>query len=250
MKIIKTLLLGAITLGTGLATASATDSDSDPLSAAQQDAVKDLVKSYLKEHPEVVVDAIQAWQSKQAALKAEQQKKSIAMLNASLEKDTGAPFLGNQKAQTVLVEFSDYNCPYCKRTYPGIKDLLVADGDIKLVLMEFPVLGPMSVFAARAALASHIQGKYEAFHSGMMMTGSRLDQAGVLSVASKAGLDLDKLKLDMESPEVAQELESNIMMAQMPGITGTPAFIIGEQLVPGAISKDKLKALVEKSRGK
>jgi protein-disulfide isomerase len=244
MNKIKTLLAGimALTLSAGVVTAA------DSLSPAQQDAVKEIVKSYLKENPEVVIDAIQTWQEKQVSLKAEQQKKTIAMLNASLKEDTGTPFLGNEKAQTMVVEFSDYNCPYCKRAYPGIKALLAADGDLKIVMMELPVLGPMSEFAAKAALASHMQGKYAAFHEGMMGTSARLNQEGILAVAIKAGLDMDKLKQDMNSPEVAGELESNAMMAQLLGISGTPAFVVGDQLVPGAIGKDKLKALVDKSR--
>lgn len=246
MKKIRTLLAAAmaLSLSTGVATAA------DALSAAQQDAVKEVVKSYLKENPEVVIEAIQAWQDKQAALEAEEQKKAIGMLNAALKEDGSAPFLGNEKGQDLVVEFSDYNCPYCKRAYPGIKELLAADGDIKLVMLELPVLGPMSEFAAKAALAAHIQGQYEAFHEGMMAIGTRLNQEGVLGVAMKAGLDMDKLKQDMNSPVVAGELESNAMMAQMLGISGTPAFIIGDQLVPGAIGKDKIKALVEKSRAK
>lgn len=246
MKIIKTLLATtmALSLSTGVAVAA------DPLSPAQQDAVKDVIKSYLKENPEVVIEAIQAWQDKQAILKIEQQKKAIAMLNAFLRENTEAPYLGNEKAQTIVAEFSDYNCPYCKRTYPGIKELLAADGDIKVVMIELPVLGAMSEFAAKAALASHIQGKYEAFHAGMMDTGTRLDQEGILGVAKKVGLDMDKLKQDMDSPEVAGQLVNNAKMAQLLGISGTPAFVVGDQLVPGAIGKDRIKALVEKARAK
>jgi len=246
MKKIKGLLAAvmAFSLGTGMANAD------DALSAAQQEAVKELVKSYLVENPEVVIDAIQAWKLKQAAVQEEQQKQALAVLNESLKEDTTTPFLGNEKAQSVIVEFSDYNCPYCKRTFPGIKELLATDADIKIMMMEFPVLGPMSEYAAKAALAAHIQGKYAAFHEGMMDTGTRLDENGVLGVAQKAGLDLVKLKQDMNAPDVLKQLESNALMAQMLGISGTPAFVIGDQLVPGAMSKDKIKALVDESRAK
>jgi protein-disulfide isomerase len=246
MKKIKSLLAAAMALSLSTGVVSAADA----LSPAQQEAVKEVVKSYLMENPEVVIDAIQAWKENQAAVQAEQQKKAIAMLNDSLKQNSSAPFLGNENAQAIVVEFSDYNCPYCKRAYPGIKELLATDGDIKIVMMEFPVLGPMSQYAAKAALAAHIQGKYAAFHEGMMDTGTRLDEKGVLGVAQKVGLDLDKLKLDMDSPGVAKELESNALMARTMGISGTPAFVIGDQLVPGAIGKDKIKALVDKSRAK
>ncbi len=246
MKKIKSLLAGAMALSLTTGVASAADT----LSPAQQDAVKEVIKSYLMENPELVVDAIQAWREKQAAVKAEQQKKAIAALNDSLQQNSSAPFLGNEKAQSIVVEFSDYNCPYCKRAYPGIKDLLAEDGDIKIVMIEFPVLGPMSQVAAKAALAANMQGKYTAFHEGMMDTSTRLDEQGVLGVAQKIGLDMDKLKQDMESPTVAKELESNALMARTLGISGTPAFVIGDQLVPGAVGKDKIKALVDKSRAK
>ncbi len=246
MKKIKSLLAGAMALSLSTGVASAADT----LSPAQQDAVKEVVKSYLMENPELVIDAIQAWKEKQAAVQAEQQKKAIATLNDSLKQNSNAPFLGNEKAQSIVVEFSDYNCPYCKRAYPGIKELLAEDGDIKIVMIEFPVLGPNSQIAAKAALAANMQGKYTAFHEGMMDTKTRLDEQGVLGVAQKIGLDMDKLKQDMESPAVAKELESNALMARSLGISGTPAFVIGDQLVPGAVGKDKIKALVDKSRAK
>ena len=198
----------------------------------------------------MVIDAIQAWKLKQAAAQEEQQRKALVALNETLKQDTTTPFLGNENAQSFIVEFSDYNCPYCKRTYPGIKELLAADGDIKIIMMEFPVLGPMSEYAAKAALAANIQGKYAAFHEGMMDTGTRLDEKGVLGVAQKIGLDMAKLRQDMNSPEVLRQLENNALMARMLGITGTPAFVIGDQLVPGAIGKDKIKALVDATRAK
>ncbi len=244
----KMRMLMAGILGLSLTTGSAMAADA--LSAAQQNAVKEVVKSYLKENPEVVIEAIQAWQDKQAAQEAEQQKKAIGMLMESLAEDTKTPYLGNEKAKTLVVEFSDYNCPYCKRAYAGIRDLLAEDGDIKIVMMEFPVLGPMSEFASKAALAAHMQGKYDAFHSGMMDTKTRLDKPGVLGVAKNIGLDMDKLAKDMESSAVADELQGNAMMARMLGISGTPAFVIGDQLIPGAVGKDKLKAMVDASRKK
>ena len=244
MNNVKNLLAAATVLSFSATVAGA----ADPLSPAQQDAVKEVVKSYLKENPQVVIDAIQTWQEQQAQIQAEQQKKALAAIKESLQQNTAVPFLGNEKAGSIVVEFSDYNCPYCKRTYPGIRDLLKEDGDIKIVMLELPVLGPMSEFAARAALAAHAQGKYAEFHEGMMDTKTRLDEKGVLDVAQQIGLDMEKLKLDMNSPGVAQELQSNAMMAQMLGISGTPAFVIGDQLVPGAIGKDKIKALVEQSR--
>ena len=246
MKKIKGLLAAvlAFSLGSGVANAA------EALSAEQQEAVKELVKSYLVENPQVVIDAIQAWKENQAALQLEQQKKALTVLNETLKEDKTTPFLGNEKARSIVVEFSDYNCPYCKRTYPGIRELLAADADIKIIMMEFPVLGPMSEYAAKAALAAHIQGKYAAFHEGMMDTGTRLDEEGVLGVAQKVGLDMVRLNKDMNSPEVTKQLESNAQMARMLGISGTPAFVIGDQLVPGAISKDKLKALVEQNRAK
>ena len=131
----------------------------------------------------------------------------------------------------------------------GIQELVEKDGDVKIVMIELPVLGPNSQYAAKAAPAANMQGKYAEFHAGMMKASGRLSPEGVLKVAEGVGLDLEKLKKDMEAPEVAMELAKNRLMSQKLGISGTPAFVIGDQLVPGAIDSTRMEAMIKQARG-
>ncbi|BAO45237.1 DsbA family protein [Thiolapillus brandeum] len=217
------------------------------LSAAQKAEVKALIGSYLKENPEVVIEAIQAWRSKQEAAESAMISESIKELMAEA-KNTASPVWGNPKGDVTVVEFFDYNCPYCKSVFPSMHKLVKEDGNIKVVMKEFPVLGENSVYAAKAALAAQKQGKYEQFHSRMMSKDSRLSRDGVIAAAKQVGLDVDRLKKDMESSEVQEELDRSSIWAQRLGIGGTPAFVIGEELIPGAIDGGQMKRYVEKAR--
>ncbi len=217
------------------------------LSPEQQAEVKALIGSYLKENPEVVIEAIQAWRAKQEAAEAAMLREAIGELMAET-KDTKSPVWGNPQGDVTVVEFFDYNCPYCKSVFPRVRKLVGEDGNIKVVMKEFPVLGPNSEYAAKAALAAQKQGKYEAFHVQMMSKDSRLSPEGVIAAAKKVGLDIDRLKKDMESAEVTEELDRNIIWAQRLGISGTPAFVIGDELIPGAIDERQMKRYVDKVR--
>jgi protein-disulfide isomerase len=217
------------------------------LTEAQQAEVRTLIGSYLKENPEVVIEAIQAWRSKQDAAEAAMISEGIRELLAEAA-NTRSPVWGNPKGDVAVVEFFDYNCPYCKSVFPSMKKLIEDDGNIKVVMKELPVLGENSLYAAKAALAAQKQGKYEQFHAQMMSKDSRLSPAGVMAAAKQVGLDIDKLKKDMESAEVAEELDRSSVWAQRLGIGGTPAFIIGEELIPGAIDGRQMKRYVDKAR--
>ena len=217
------------------------------LSPEQQDEVKALIGSYLKENPEVVIEAIQAWRSKQEAAEAAMTREAIQELMVEV-KDTSSPVWGNPWGDVTVVEFFDYNCPYCKSVFPGMRKLVREDGNIKVVMKELPVLGPNSEYAAKAALAAQKQGKYEAFHAQMMSKESRLSPEGVIAAAKKVGLDIDRLKKDMDSAEVTEELNRSNIWAQRLGISGTPAFVIGDELIPGAIDGRQMKRYVDKAR--
>ncbi|WP_456380811.1 DsbA family protein [Thiolapillus sp.] len=244
----KISLLAAMGLCATLAV-PATGVAADALSPAQKAEVQQLIGSYLKENPEVVIEAIQAWRQQQDAAAAAITRKAIAELMAEAA-DTKSPVWGNPEGSTVVVEFFDYNCPYCKKVFPSMEKLIADDGDIKIVMKELPVLGPDSEYAAKAALAAQIQGKYDQFHARMMNQGGRLSRDGVLAAAKAVGLDLEKLQKDMESAEVQQELERTSAWAQRLGVNGTPAFVIGEELIPGAIDGQRMKQYVELARKK
>jgi protein-disulfide isomerase len=147
-----------------------------------------------------------------------------------------------------LVEFFDYRCPYCKQVAPAIEALLGEDKQLRIVYKEFPVLGPESVTASRAALAARKQGKYEALHRALMGMKGQINDAAIFNVAQSAGLDVEKLKRDMQAPEIDRMLQANQQLAAALDIRGTPGFVIGDEVVPGAIGIDALRQLIATAR--
>ncbi len=147
-----------------------------------------------------------------------------------------------------LSNFFDYNCPYCKRAAADVKALLAADENVRVVYREWPILGEGSVFAARAALAARAQGKYEDMHWALMDMRGRADEASILAAARSVGLDLDQLVADMNSAEVQSHIETSSLLAQSLGFTGTPAFVIGDALVPGAVPLSDLQEYLQAAR--
>ena len=147
-----------------------------------------------------------------------------------------------------IVEFFDYRCPYCKQVLPSLQALLKEDQKLRFLYKEMPVLGPQSVTAAHAALAAERQGKYEAFHNAMMATKGQITDETVYKVAGSVGLDLERLKQDMSAPEIGQALKTNLALADALNIRGTPGFIVGNHIVPGAIDLDALRNMVAEAR--
>jgi len=239
------------TKNTGIALAlcalAATQAAPAAMSESEKQEVEKVIEEYLVSHPEVVIKAIHVWQQKQQAAEEALRKETIAKLHEDA-RNGGSPVWGNPRGDTTIVEFSDYNCPYCKKSFPRLKGLVSEDGDIRVVMKEFPVLGPGSEYAAKAALAAQRQGKYETFHEAMMTREGRATREAVDQVARQVGMDLDRMKKDMASRDVSLELEKNRIWAERLGITGTPAFVIGDELVPGAVDAATMKRLVEAAR--
>jgi protein-disulfide isomerase len=159
---------------------------------------------------------------------------------------------GNPKGDVTVVEFFDYRCTFCKRVLPAVRRLLRDDPRIRYVFKEFPILTPQSRIAARAALAAWrvAPETYFGFHVDLMSARGALGEAVILRLAANAGLDTQRLKREMQSPEIEAVLRRNAEIAQRLGIQGTPAFIIGERLVPGAIDLAQLQSLVAEARGR
>ena len=194
------------------------------------------------------MEAVAILEAQEDARKADQ---SVALLSSRrdvLERDPNAPVLGNVDGDVTIVEFFDYNCPYCKRVKPEIQALMAADPDIRLVYREWPILGEGSVFAARAALAARNQGKYEEFHWAMMGLQGRAEEASILNAAVEIGLDADKLRADMDAPEINERIQTSMELAAALGFNGTPSFVIGEALVPGFIKTVQFEGYVEGAR--
>ena len=157
-----------------------------------------------------------------------------------------SPVSGNPKGDVTLVEFFDYQCGYCKRSLKPVKDLLETDRQLRVVWKEFPILGPVSRFAARAAMASEKQGRYLEFHVAVMGSRGKLTEDRVMALAGSVGLDIQRLRRDMEDPAIENYLDETIRLARVLGIRGTPAFVIGDTLVPGVVGDARLKELIAK----
>ncbi len=219
-------------------------------SQAQEQAIKDIVRTYLGQHPEVLVEAIRALQARQQAREHANVQSVLAARRNDLEHDPDSPVGGNPKGNVTIVEFFDYRCGYCKRVFPSIMKLIKTDGNIRYVFKEFPILGPASVTASRAALAVWRLDpeKYMSFHSGLMKAKGGLNDKKIMKIAAGVGLDTKELGKLMEAEWITAELEKNMQLANDLNISGTPAFIIGKQFIPGALSLDGLKKTVKAAR--
>src|SRR5215813_979384 len=183
-----------------------------------------------------------------ASLGLHQATKVLSERASEIFDDPAMPVGGNPKGDVNIVEFFDYRCPYCKQVPPALQSLLKEDHGLRFVYMEFPVLGSVSVVAAHAALAARQQGKYEAFHTAMMATKGQITEDSVYEVAGSVGIDVDRLRQDMNAPEIDQALKENSALAQALNIHGTPGFIIGRKIVPGALDLDALKERIAEAR--
>jgi protein-disulfide isomerase len=234
------LMLAGIVIGF-LPWRPATAADFTP---AQTQAIQSIVHDYLMSNPSVLADALRAADAK---LKHDADAKTAGLIadhRRQLYDDPRTPVGGNPHGKTTLVEFFDYRCPYCKETQPSLDKLLAKDPQLRFVYKEFPILGPVSVTAAHAALAAARQGKYAAFHRAMMAARGNITNDTVFQVAKAVGLDVDRLKRDMGAPEINAAIAANMKLAEALGIDGTPAFVIGDQVIPGVVDMADLRKLV------
>jgi len=216
--------------------------------ATELDPFEQRVREYLLKNPEVIMEALQILQQRQRAAEAENLKRTIAERGEEILNDPAAPVGGNPAGSVTVVEFFDYNCPYCRRVAPTVVDLEEADPDLRLVYKEFPILGPGSQFAARAALASRRQGKYVPFHNALMQATEQVTEESVIETAGEVGLDIEQLRADMQAPTIQAAIARNLQLADALGITGTPSFIIGDEVVPGAVDLRTLQSLIARAR--
>jgi protein-disulfide isomerase len=236
-------------LTVGIAMTAAVLARAEPAAAADLtvEQIEKIVRDYLLREPKVVFDALQELQRQEAEATAARQKAAIATNQKKLLDDPLTPVGGNPDGDVTLVEFFDYRCTYCRRVVSSVRELLDEDGDLRVVFKDMPVLGPDSVRAARAALASRKQDGYVPFHFALMASDD-LSPAGIRAAAKSVGLDPDRLEADMDAPEVNAVIEANYALAHELGIEGTPAFVIGDQLIPGAVEKARLQHLIDEAR--
>lgn len=238
-------LCGALlTAATALSLPAAAE---EPAGGRSKEEVEAIVRDYLMREPEVIFEALQFLQQKRAVAEAERQKEAIVANRDQIYDDPATPALGADSPDVTLVEFFDYRCTYCRRVVSAIQSLLDEEAGLRVAFKELPVLGPDSVVAAKAALASEAQGGYRDLHFALM-EAEDLSKESILEIAEGVGLDPEQLARDMDSPEIQQEIERNYALANELGIEGTPAFVVGDQLVPGAVDQARLKELIEGAR--
>ena len=207
---------------------------------AKRAAFESLVRAYILEHPEVLPEAMERLQARQDADR-------LKPVRAALETPFPGAVLGNPAGKITMVEFTDYACSYCRGSEQDIAALIAANPDLKIVLRELPIIAPASDPAARMALAAAAQGKFPAYHAAMF-AGARPDDASIAAAATKAGLDLNAAQAFARRADVQAEIEHNLAYARQLGISGTPAFAIGGQIIAGAVGKDKLQEAVDAAR--
>ena len=243
----RTLVRTCLTVGVVLAASAPARAEPAEAADLPVEQIEKIVREYLLREPEVIYQAIQELQRRQAEAAAAQQRAAIAANQGKLLDDPTSPVGGNPDGDVTLVEFFDYRCAYCRRVVSSMRALLEEDSGLRVVFKELPVLGPDSVRAARAALASRRQAGYVPFHFALMTTDD-LSLQGIRAAAEAVGLDPDRLEADMAAPEVLAAIQANYALANELGIEGTPAFVIGDQLIPGAVDKGRLEQLIDEAR--
>jgi len=215
---------------------------------AWQEAIEAAIHKYILAHPEVIVESLQAMEARRQEAEHTDRQKMIVVRQGDLLQDPMSPASGNPIGDVTVVEFFDYRCGFCKRVAGAVTQLQKDDGNVRVVYKDFPILGELSILAAKAALAARKQGKHQVFHEALLDSGNELTKEGLFAIATRVGLDADKLKEDMQSPDLQAILDRNRLLGNELGITGTPAFIIGADLRSGALQLNELKDLVTRAR--
>jgi protein-disulfide isomerase len=248
-KLKQWLLAGVIA---GSAAIAALPVQAQSISPAQRTEIEGIIKDYLLKNPELLQEVIGELEKRQASAESDKHKAAVASNADKLFNSTHQVTLGNPQGDVTMVEFFDYNCGYCKKALTDMVDLMKADPKLKVVLKEFPVLGQGSVEAAQVATAVRMQDKtgkkYLEFHQRLLSGRGQADKARALAVAKEVGLDMAKLEKDMASDEARVSLEEAFKLAETIGLNGTPSYVIGNEVIIGAVGLPGLKEKVSTAR--
>lgn len=206
----------------------------------QRAAIEGLVRAYILDHPEILPEAMDRLQARET-------QGRIAPLRGALETPFPGAVLGNPQGRVTLVEFTDFSCTYCRGSVADVRALIAANPDLKVVVRELPIISPESEPAARMALAAAAQGKYAAYHDAMF-AGDRPSAESIAAAAGKAGVDMTAARAFAANAGVQQELERNLGFARQLGVNGTPAWVIGGELIAGAVGRERLQQAVDAAR--
>jgi len=218
-----------------------------PTEAPANPAMETIVREYLLQHPAFFLDLARQFLTREQTALKERSKEAVSAKIKDLQQDPSSPVTGPAEGVTI-VEFFDYRCAFCKRAESTIANLLAKHPEIRLVFKELPILGPESLLAAKAGLAAYKQGGYLRFHEGLMILSGTITMDAIRELAIKQGLNVSVLALDMESVEVKSTLERNSELAHKVGVNATPTFIIGKEVVQGAVNEAALDKLISQAR--
>ena len=242
----------AVALGLWLAASAAPAmAQGQPLSPEQRKAVTDLIRETILKNPEIIQDALIELERRNTVAQADAQRNAVAAEKARITDPATSVVIGNPDGDITLVEFMDYNCGFCKRAMEDVTALSKADPKLRVVLKDFPILGPDSVEASRVAVAvkNQLQGpKYFEFHNKLMGVKGKVNAAKALDIAKEAGADIAQVKKDIEAPATKAAIEDTVALGDRLGLTGTPAFIVGDEIVFGAVGQAALKAKIDSVR--
>ena len=231
---------------------SAMPAAAQDFSTAQRGEIEKIIKDYLIKHPEVLQEAMAELEKKQQLAETEKARSAVKNHSDALFNSPRQVVLGNPQGDVTFVEFFDYNCGYCKRALNDMVELMGKDPKLKVVLKEFPVLGPGSVEAAQVAVAVRMQDKtgkkYFEFHQKLLSGRGQVDKAKALATAKEVGLDMARIDKDLKSDEVSKTLEESMKLAEALGLNGTPSYVIGNDVVIGAVGQAQLSQKIQAAR--
>lgn len=248
----RTLIAAVSAIALGVGAFSAAPVTAEELTDAEKNALNVQIRAYLLENPEVLVEAMQVLEQRQADDARNADKALISRMTDEIFNDGYSFVGGNPDGDVTVVEFLDYRCGFCKRAHEGVQALIEGDPNIRLVIKEFPILGPESTYASRVAMAAMRQGPeaYSNLSDALMRHQGELNNAEVMRVAETIGLDMDKLREDAQDPVIAEHIRTTYALARRLQINGTPGFIIGDEIVRGFVPYDTLREMVEDTRAR
>lgn len=226
--------------------------DIGDMTDAERAAFRDEVRSYLLDNPDVLMEAISVLESREQQAQAQSDSELIAENSEALFEDGQSWVGGNPEGDVTVVEFLDYRCGYCRRAFPEVSELIESDGNIRFIVKEFPILGEQSVLASRFAIATQrIAGDdaYEAVHEELMTLRGEVNEVSLEGIATDLDLDWEAISAEMNIAAVDTRIEDALALGQRMGVSGTPSFVFGDQMVRGYVPLDVMREIVADERG-
>ncbi len=226
--------------------------DLTDMSEAERQAFRAEVRAYLMDNPEVLMEAIGVLEQREAQAQVQADAQMIAARAEAIFEDETSWVGGNPEGDVTIVEFIDYRCSYCRRAFPEVQELVATDGDIRLIVKEFPILGEQSVLASRFALATRLvegDAAYERLHDALMTLRGDMNELSLELLGEELGLNVEAIMSRMNDAEVTEVIRANHALAQELGISGTPTYVLGDRMVRGYVPLEGMRQMVEDERG-